>query len=442
MEPLELLDPRIRAAAHGVRAAAAALRLDDDPADVANPLGRARSLSSRDVYKDLGDAPKTPIVEATRVWVGALTLERVLWTDAVRVEVARRASRVEIDLGGAGETISVDATLARMLLDTESGRRRVLASALEHGAGEAKSAARVLAERRAEAARQLGVDRDALEVPLDEPAALVDAARRALDVLDAARPPGAPWSDALDRLLARDAGEGWPAHVTPRWLVGSFAGTGLVDGLRLAPVKLPAPLGASSFARALGAFGGAWFDAGRPPSAPFVLACAPFDVHRARRVALFAGLAAEPAFHVRALGLGKARAMDQARKVARALAVSLRLDASRALLRGAFELAPRAADQAFEEHNERALGAPIPASLAGVFPRVSPDDAARFVGQVLAARDRRELVERFDEDWFRSPHAARALREEDAVVAPAKVPRAAVDAGLKALEAEARVMLG
>jgi hypothetical protein len=42
------------------------------------------------------------------------------------------------------------------------------------------------------------------------------------------------------------------------------------------------------------------------------------------------------------------------------------------------------------------------------------------------------LIDRYDEDWFRSPHAARAIREEDAApsFSNAVVTSAALEAGV------------
>src|SRR5262249_25898498 len=154
------------------------------------------------------------------------------------------------------------------------------------------------------------------------------------------------------------------------------------------------------------------------------------DLRRARRAALFAGLAADPVFGARALKIGRGRARDQARGVARALLISLRLDAARVLLRGALVLPRRERAARFEEITAAALGVPIPPSLAGVVPRLGPDDPARFAGALLAARDRRALVEGFDEDWFKSPHAAHAIREEDAAPASHTVKEDALEAGL------------
>jgi hypothetical protein len=119
---------------------------------------------------------------------------------------------------------------------------------------------------------------------------------------------------------------------------------------------------------------------------------------------------------MRALGLGREAAREQARQAASALVVSLRLDAARALLRGALTHGSHAASERFEELSAQALGAPIPGRLAGVIPRLAPDDPVLLMGRLLSLVDRRALIERFDEDWFRSPHAASALREEQAVL--------------------------
>jgi hypothetical protein len=212
-------------------------------------------------------------------------------------------------------------------------------------------------------------------------------------------------------------------------------------------------LGASSFARALSRFGAALAAASVPPTAPFALAHPPFDLRRARRAALFAGLLADPVFLARALGLGHARAHAQARATARAFLLTLRLDAARALLvhgrraghpgHPLLSSVQEGADR-FEEATRRALGAPIPGALAGVVPDLDPGAALHVLGALLAAGDRGRLVERFDEDWFRNPRAAVAIREEDSVfpaspglLAPAELrPRAAaadLEAGLAEL---------
>jgi hypothetical protein len=235
-----------------------------------------------------------------------------------------------------------------------------------------------------------------------------------------------PWDESIARSLARGATSGWPARLSVRWIEELFRPTGLTDGLSIQLGRLPEPLGASSFARAFADLGRAFAEASAPPSAPFVLARSPFDVRVARRSALFGGLLADPLFGVRALGLGKDRAKTQAREIARAELQQLRIDAARVRLRGALLLPGNARKERFEEETARALGAPLPSSLAGVIPKLGPEDPSRLFGALLSALDRRRLIDRFDEDWFRNPRAAEALRDEEAALPES--PRVSVEA--------------
>jgi hypothetical protein len=427
--PLEILDREAaRAEAALVSARTRLARGDVDEAE--SPLEGFRRVSTRAAWLDLAEAPG-PLAAPLRDWVFALTLERVLWADTVRFEAAWRAPSITVaEAGIVPFTGSPRDLLVRILREGDPARRRIFAGALAHGAGVVHDAARLLAERRVEAARLLGSGLDALEIPIDPPASLASLASRLLVDTAPLFERASTWSAALGQGVGRSFGEGWPARLGSRWLFDLFHGGPLTEGLRPAVGDLPAALGASSFARALGAFGAALADADGPRG-PFVTARAPFDLRRARRAALFASLAADPVFAVRALGLGRGRARDQARGVALALLVTLRLDAARVLCRNVLSLPDGERPARFEEHTAAALGAPIPPSLAGVVPRLGPSDPARFAGALLAARDRRALVERFDDDWFRSPHAARAIREEDAAPPASRtVPSDALEAGL------------
>jgi hypothetical protein len=440
--PLEILDREVACAA-GELAAARARLADGDVDDPPNPLAAHRRVSERATWQDLSGAAE-PLAAPLRRWVGALTLERVLWPDAVRFAAAWRAATITVaQTDIALLTESPRQMLLRILREADPGRRRIFADALTRGVSAAHDAARLLAERRVEAARLLGGDLDALEIPVDPPAALASVAARLLVDTAPLFDRASTWSAALAASVGRSFGEGWPARLGPRWLFDLFRAGPLTEGLRLTVGRLPAPIGASSFARALGAFGAALADADGPNEVsrrsalagsagpPFVIAQSPFDLRRTRRSALFAELAADPIFAVRALGLGRDRAREQARGVARALLISLRLDAARVLCRGALSLPEGERVARFEEHSEAALGVAIPPSLAGVVPRLSSDDPVRLAGTLLAARDRRRLIDRFDEDWFKSPHAGRAIREEDAVVpATPLATAAALEEGL------------
>jgi len=424
--PLEILDREVARAAGALGAARARRPLADAP----NPLDPHRRVSTRATWLELAEAPG-PLAAELRSWVAALTLERVLWADAARRDAAWRAPSITLaEPQVVAFTESPRDLLVRALREADPGKRRAFAGALGRGAGAVHDAARILAERRVEAARLLGADLSALEIPVDPPAALAEVAARLLADTAPMLERAGSWSSALSWSVGQGAGEGWPARLNERWLFDLFRESPLTEGLRPAMAKLPAPIGASSFARALGAFGAALADADGPRTF-FSIAGAPFDLRRPRRAALFAGLAADPVFARRALGLGRGRARDQARDVARAMLLSLRLDAARVLCRGVLSLPEGERAARFEEHTAAALGAPIPPALAGVVPHLGPDDPSRLAGALLAARDRRELVERFDEDWFQSPHAGRAIREEDATTPRTRLaPAASLDAGL------------
>jgi hypothetical protein len=441
IDPLRL-DRAIAEAAKSLAAARRALReaaREGREADVGSPLERHREVCTRSAWLELGEAPAHPVLAAARPWVHALTIDRVSF--ALEVGAAEAWGRATVLVEGDGvprEELSPRALLRRVLADPIVARRRVYARALERGSGRIAELARHVAERRVEAHRRLGADADAIELPCDA-TALAEAARAVLDrtaeLVDVGRYRGAGFEAPLVAALGRDATEGWPARLSARWLDETFRGTELTRGLAIELGPLPEPLGAASFARALADFGDAFAVAAAPRAAPFVLRRRPFDVRRARRAALFASLTTDPTFGRHALGLGRDRAREQARLVARALLLSLRLDATRVLLRGALASDPRALAHRFEEGTERALGVPFPPALAGVVPSIGPADAVRFVGSLLAATDALALRDGFDEDWFRSPHAALALRDEEATLGEhGELPTEALEAAVRDLE--------
>ncbi|WP_437570666.1 hypothetical protein [Sorangium sp. So ce542] len=407
-----------------------------------NPLEPFRRASARSTYLELtGKTPglgaelglaspttaaapdPTGLAAPLADWVYTLTLERVVWPDRVRLTAAWHAASLTIDLPEPARVSPREARL-RLLADPTDAGRQTFAEVLARGSGAVADAARVLVERRHEAARLLAEEGlRAIEIPCDPPDAAIAAAEALLQRTEPMMERAPTWYGALGRAVGRDASSGWPARLSPRWIEELFRATKLTEGLAIDLGPLPRPLGAASFARALARFGAALaLGGGGAARGPFALAHAPFDLRRARRAALFGGLVADPVFCARALGLGRGRALDQARATARSLLLSLRLDAAivalvfrsgqdgggHVLLRAARDRRDR-----FEEVTARALGAPIPGALAGVLPALDPGAAARLAGAVLAARDRRDLIERFDEDWFRNPRAAEALRDED-----------------------------
>jgi hypothetical protein len=429
--PLPLLEREVARAAAASAAARAALARGD--LEGPSPLARMRDASSRATYLDLCDSPD-PLAATLRPWVAALTLDRVLYVDEVRLAAAWRAPSIIVEEPGLGRFVASPRDLLhRVLADPEPRRRPILADALARGAAPVADAARHLAERRAEAARLLGVDLDALEIPIDPPAALASSAAALLVETAPYLVPAERWDGALAAALGREATEGWPARLSSRWLFDLFGRSRLTEGLRIAPAALPPALGAASFARALASFGAALAEVDGPRAAPFALARAPFDLRVQRRAALFATLAADPVFFARAFDLGRARARDQARVVARALLASIRLDAARVLLRGLLVRPERERRAVFEDETARALGVSFPASLAGVIPRLGPADPSRLAGELLALGDRRVLIEQSDEDWWRNPHAAELVRAEDVEIPRPRAPAEALSRGITEL---------
>jgi hypothetical protein len=432
------LDGDVAAAARALATAKRSLRAG---AGVDDPLDDRRRVSGRSVWLELGELGDA-LTAAAREWVAWLTLERVLWPDTSRLAASWRAPSVEGE--GLDDTkLAPRETRARMMNETDPGRRRAWGRALAQGAGAVGDAARRYAERRVEAARLLDAEQmERIELPAEPVGAVADAAEALLARTEPMIERSDDFTDALAAALGRDASHGWPARLSIRWLADAFRGTGLTDGLSLDPGPLPHPLGAASFARALGRFGAAVAEADIPPSASFVLWRAPVDLRRERRAALFAALAADPAFARRVLGLGAATAREQQRLVARALLHSARLDAARVLLRGALVTPLGEQSARAEGTTERALGASIPGTLAGVLPQLRATDAGRFLGLLLSAADRHQLVERFDEDWFANPRAARALREEHASMPARRATAAEIEIGLDALVSDLAEALG
>lgn len=439
------IDQRIARAAGQWRAAARALRKDPQAARY-NVLEGHRAVTTRSMWIELGERAQDPLLAAARSWVYALVLERVCWPARVLVAEALHAPTIEVpDLESA--RLSPRTVLDRVLTDSEADRRRFYVDAFLRGVGTLRDASFVMAERRAEAIRRLGVDDpSALEVPLDPTTSLERLAERVFEVTAQFVPQGLRrWDEVLAMGLARDAGEGWPARLSLRWFTELFAGTGLLEGLVLPSFEPPKLVGATSFVRAFALFGRVYAETDVSRSAPFVFVRSPFDLRVARRAALFGTLPVDPVFGVRALGLGRIRARDQARQIARALVVTLRMDALRVLLRGLALLSPRARHERFEDLTARACGVSFPPELEFVVPNLGPGDPTRLLGTLLAISDRRSLVERFDEDWFRSPHAALAIRAEQAELPLKKDKTLEAQPGLlpfRAREADVDAALG
>lgn len=231
----------------------------------------------------------------------------------------------------------------------------------------------------------------------------------------------------LHAVVARDAGEGWPARLTPRWLESLFGGA--ARGLTLELPELPPTLGAASFARGLALFGHALRVASSQGSMPFALARDPWFVGAHRLGFVFGALAADPEFHLRALGLGRRVAAAQARLLARTALLEVRVSAARLLL-GGDEAGPR---DAFDDIGARLFGAPMDRRLRGAWPAARADEPARWLALLQSPGLRGSLRDRFDTDWFRNPRAWADVRSQGAGPAFETVDESSLESGGDAL---------
>jgi hypothetical protein len=291
---------------------------------------------------------------------------------------------------------------AALSLEAAASRGPAIAEAARAGAG-----------RRVEVARRFGFEHPWQPTSPVSPGALRGAASRLLDATDEVSQ--AVWKDAvgasggvaavLHAAVGREAGEGWPARLTGWWLEEAF-GAG-PHGLPIDLPRLPEVYGATSFARALAAFGLAIRRAAAPASMPFSIAHDPAFVGAHRFAFLFGALASDPAWQARVLGVGRRAALGQARVLARSALLEARLHAARILLGD--DVAPASLGR-FEEIGVRLFGAELDRRLWGAWPRARYDEPARLVA-LLEARPLAEgLRDQFDSDWDRNPRAWGHLR--------------------------------
>ena len=176
-----------------------------------------------------------------------------------------------------------------------------------------------------------------------------------------------------------------------------------------------AALGASSFARALYAFGLAVRLCGSS-ALPFAVAREPAFVGAHRLGFVFGALAIDPEWQMRALAVGRRTALAQSRVLALTALLDVRLHAARLLLGDPATLAPR---DLFDELGVRLFGASLDGALArSMASRVRDDEPGRFIALLQARRASEALRSRFDLDWFRNPRAWAELRAQS--VAPAR----------------------
>jgi hypothetical protein len=403
-----------------------------------DPFAGVRAVAAKSTWVRLGElspsAADQPLRDALRRWVLALVQARVGAVEELAWAREAGAGRARFEADRPRLVSWREAWRGVVSAPSPSEARLWLEAAAESALSLAP-VARLRGARQKEVARRLG-----LAHPWEpaSPVALgrlrASAARFLQRTEDLSRglwrealgpAPGAP--AVLHAAVARDAGDGWPARLTPRWLEELF-GAGL-RGLTLALPALPQTLGAASFARALALFGYAFRSASAQATMPFALASDPWFVGAYRLSFVFGGLTADPEFGVRSLGLVRRVAARQARILARTALLEARVGAARVVLGAGEGTTPGE----FDDLGERLFGAPLDRRFHGVWPVARADEPARWIALLLSSALRQALREGFDEDWFRNPRAWAHLRSVGAGPAFEAVDEASLEPGGDAL---------
>ena len=388
------------------------LAAGDAGALASSPLEAHRAVAGKRAREELTLRPPSahelPLRDALLPWIEELTVVRVSRDQDVALAEAYVKDTTPVRL-----TVPTKAT-ARQLVHGVLASRSAPEAAL-HLDALAKLGARLRdAEKtRAELRRELY-----LRLDIDDPTSRFVVPRGALEAalaafLDASddvarelmRKKGREKLPlALDLSLARDAKEGWPTKLGPRWFADLFGKH--TRGLTLQLPPLPDAVGASSFALSLHRFGSALRRASSGRGVPFALRDRVRFVDAHRHGALFASLLVSEPFHRRALGVGAQVADAQARALGIALLFAARRIAGRFLVtRG----------RAFDELSERMFGEALPPALVGTLLRPADDDDALAAALHTTVPLADELRDRFDDDWFRSPRAFEHLRARSTV---------------------------
>jgi hypothetical protein len=373
-----------------------------------------RHIAGKTTFDEIGNLAVTdPMRSPLRRWVHRLAISRITESFQRDLEDAWLARGIRVEASGAVEYDARD-VVRRLLLEREPGRCRTWLSALEAGSGPLRTAARELEAAACEIRVRLGADpAERIDREADRPDSAADFLTRTGDLTKVAVGDAEDLASLLPRLVGRDVAGEWPRRASPRWIADLFESTPLLEGVRFDSSEAPATLGGLSFARALASFGAEYRRAAASPDAPFVLAHDATELAPLRRGALFGALIFDTEFLRRRLGLSRDAARQTARTLTRSLLVHLRLTATWALLRRPFE-----PDSALEDAFHHALSFAPPRGLLLVLPRPHGLPRTQWLAVLAAGADRRELITRFDEDWFRNPHALRWLREHDGADLP------------------------
>ncbi|MDP8998738.1 MAG: hypothetical protein M3O46_01355 [Myxococcota bacterium] len=425
-----------------------AVAQDPDAHAEAEPLEPVRHIAGKATWDALGAlSPSTadaPLRDALKRWVLALTQARIGLPNEVAWARAATDPRGFFDGEPPRRVSWRDAwhgvSAARGVRETGLW----LEAAAAAGPSLAQ-AVRAKAQRRVEVARRFGIEHPWSGLTSIAPSLLRDLATRLLDrTQDLSR---AAWKDAsregagaaavIHAAVARDAGEGWPARLTPRWLEDVFGPA--PKGMPIEMTPLAAPLGAASFARALVAFGFAVRLAAIPSSLPFAVAHDPAFIGAHRLGFVFGALASDAQWQARVLGIGRHTAGAQSRLLARSALLDARLHAARLLLGDEAAIPPR---DRFDELGVRLFERPLDPRLCGAWPGAREDEPARLIALIDSRALAESLRDRFDSDWYRNPRAWEYLREHGAAPAHESIDAAGLAARIDVLAREFECLVG
>jgi hypothetical protein len=418
-----------------------------DPARLEDPFaGSLRATSQKSVYDALvSDGSRDALALADHV--RALLAARLRAKTATPRSKHRAAARVRVSIPGEMPKEISEVELRKKLAScTRFGDVALLVAAAGTLGGQelglAKSDRDLTAEIDARLPPPLRAS-PSCATPEAILSATADLAAAALPGTGGAD--GATYATLLHAAFAHGAGGTLPARLGPShvaaWLppfalawLDPKAGVpeAKTQFTKLLPPDAPADLG-----RLLARFGRA-FVAGAPREGrPAALFLRPSDARGELLGALFGALPSRPAFHRRALGLGAGDARDEARKFLKSQLFFLR----RAAVRAQLEALPAGARAAHDLLAEALAPLAVPSGshpelllLATGERAVGLPSSADAALQALLGAERleAELVDLFDEDWFRNPRVApfflAALHDaEDSVFAGKSLQAPSVD---------------
>jgi hypothetical protein len=445
LEDLVALDrdvARAARAAHAWRSRLTRGETSPDEAASDDPFAGVRRVAGKSTWDRLRErnvsAADEALLGALRRWVYALLQVRIGLPDDVAEARVVTAPHGRFE-GERTREVSWREAWRGIVAAKTAGEARLWFEACARAAPHVAPTRLTRASRRSEVARRMGLGHPWEGLTPAAPAALAATASRFLErtrdlsfavwheATGGDAGPAALWNGAT----AREAGEGWPARLSPRWLDETFGA--LVRGLPVRLPPLPPALGAASFARALASFGHALREAIIPPNAPFALAHDPWFLDAHRLSLVFGALPTDREFHLRVLGLGLRAAEKQARILARTTLLEARTNAARIVVAEAIATGGAAARDVFEEALGALFGEGLDPRLRGAWPAPREDEPARWVATLQAEGLRRSLRDTFDVDWFKNPHAWNELRSRGAFPAHEAVPPDSLDPAADAL---------